>query len=215
MRGKILRLREMLTPPAYMPTTTSITGWFYSLQKGDRAAAGRLWEQFARRLIGLARLRLGQTARRGSDEEDIVLSAFDSFCRGAEAGRFPQLEDRDGLWQLLVTITLRKVHDQVQHERRQKRGGGRVLREADLAGAQPTLEEIMSLEPSPQLAAEMTEQCQYLLGLLDDDDLRAMALLKMEGYTNQEIAHRLGCARSTIQRRLNLIKSRWDAETTP
>jgi RNA polymerase sigma factor (sigma-70 family) len=191
----------------------SVTAWFHSLEEGDRDAAERLWERFARRLIDLARQRLGQKARHGSDEEDVVLSAFDSFCRATEAGRFPQLEDRDGLWQLLVTITLRKVHDQVQHAQRQKRGGGAVLREADLAGSQPSLDQIMSVEPSPELAAEMAEQCQRLLGLLDDDELRSIALLKMEGYTNHEIADQLGCARRTVQRRINLIKNQWEAET--
>jgi len=64
----------------------------------------------------------------------VALSAFDSFCRGAEKGRFPRLEDRDDLWQLLFMITTRKAADLVQHERRQKRGGGLVLDEAMLGG---------------------------------------------------------------------------------
>jgi DNA-directed RNA polymerase specialized sigma24 family protein len=195
-----------------MTDAGSITHWFLSLQEGDRDAAERLWERFAHKLINLARLRLGQKARQGSDEEDVVLSAFDSFCRAAEAGRFPRLEDRDGLWQLLVTITLRKVYDQVQHAQRQKRGTGAVLREADLAGAAPKLDDIMSAGPTPALAAEMSEQCQRLLGLLDDDELRNIALFKMEGYTAHEIADKLGCARRTVQRRLNLIKNLWEAE---
>ena len=48
------------------------------------------------------------TCRRAADEEDVALSAFDSFCRGAEQGRFPQLDGRDDLWHLLVVITVRK-----------------------------------------------------------------------------------------------------------
>src|SRR6516165_1689248 len=111
----------------------SITRWFDSLQAGDREAAQALWRRFASRLIGLARARLRAAPRLAADEEDAVLSAFDSFCRGAEQGRFPQLEGRDQLWQLLVTITLRKVYDQVQQEQRHKRGKGTVLRESDLA----------------------------------------------------------------------------------
>jgi hypothetical protein len=69
-----------------------------------------------------------------ADEEDVALSAFDSFCRGAEKGRFPRLQDCDDLWQLLFMITTRKAADLVEHERRQKRGGGLVLDEAMLAG---------------------------------------------------------------------------------
>jgi DNA-directed RNA polymerase specialized sigma24 family protein len=193
----------------------SITRWFDSLQAGNREAAQALWRRFASRLIGLARARLRTAPRRAADEEDAVLSAFDSFCRGAEQGRFPQVQDRGDLWNLLVTITIRKVSDQVQHERRQKRGGGAVLGEADLAqgsGADRAFEDIIGSEPTPQLAAEMAEQCHRLLELLQDEDLRSIALLKMEGYTNDEIAARLDCVRSTVQRKLNLIRSRWEQE---
>src|SRR5262245_36663963 len=111
----------------------SITRWFGSLQTGNREAAQALWQRFASRLIGLARARLQAAPRRAADEEDAVLSAFDSFCRGAEQGRFPKVQGRGDLWNLLVAITVRKVSDQVHHERRRKRGGGAVLGEADLA----------------------------------------------------------------------------------
>ncbi len=193
-----------------MANDGSITRWFGSLQAGDRDAAQKLWERFSSRLIGLARARLKAAPRHVGDEEDAVLSAFDSFCRGAEQGRFPQLRDRGELWNLLVTITVRKVHDQVAHDRRQKRGGAGVLRESELAQG---FEAIMSLEPTPQLALELAEQCQRLLDLLGEEDLRSIALLKMEGYTNQEIAARLGYARSTVQRKLNLIQTCWEQET--
>jgi len=192
----------------------SITRWFGSLQAGNREAAQALWLRFASRLIGLARARLRAAPRRAADEEDAVLSAFDSFCRGAEQGRFPQVQDRGDLWNLLVAITVRKVSDQVQHERRQKRGGGAVLGEADLALGSDDLafEDIIGREPTPQLAAEVAEQCHRLFELLRDEDLRSIALLKMEGYTNDEIADRLDCVRSTVQRKLNLIRSRWEQE---
>ena len=195
----------------------SITRLFDSLQAGHREAAQALWRRFASRLIGLARARLRAAPRRAADEEDAVLSAFDSFCRGAEQGRFPQVHDRGDLWNLLVAITVRKISDQVHRERRQKRGGGAVLGEADLARGSDVdraFEDIIGREPTPQLAAEMAEQCYRLLELLQDEDLRSIALLKMEGYTNDEIAARLDCVRSTVQRKLNLIRSRWEQEFT-
>ena len=195
-----------------MASEGSITGWYNSLQEGNRGAAQQLWERFAQRLIRLARFRLQPNLRHATDEEDVALSAFDSFCRAAEQARFPQLQDRDGLWQLLVTITLRKIYDQLEYEQAQKRGGGRVLREADVGGAAVNLEAIMSQEPSPEMAAELSEQCQRLLGQLEGDQLRAIALLRMEGYTDHEIAARLGCARSTVQRRLRLIRQQWETE---
>jgi RNA polymerase sigma factor (sigma-70 family) len=191
----------------------SVTGWFDSLQAGNRDVAERLWQRFASRLIGLAKNRLMAARRGAADEEDAVLSAFDSFCRGAEQGRFPQLQGRGELWSVLVAITVRKACDQINRERRRKRGGGLTLSEAELGqGADRDLDfnDLIGTEPTPQMVAEMAEQSQRLLESLRDPDLRSIALWKMEGYTNEEIARKLDCARSTVQRRLNLIQARWE-----
>src|SRR5262249_47776007 len=63
------------------------------LKEGDRAASQALWERYFRRLVGLARERLRGWPRAAADEADVTLSAFDSFCRAAEAGRFPRLDN--------------------------------------------------------------------------------------------------------------------------
>src|SRR6266446_6848736 len=116
-----------------MTSSGSVTHWIQLLQAGEDAAARELWERYFRRLVGLARTQLQGAARRVADEEDVALSVFASFCRGLEEGRFAQLADRDNLWKVLVVLTARKALRLVQHERRQKRGGGNVLAEADLS----------------------------------------------------------------------------------
>lgn len=196
----------------------SVTCWLGNLKDGDLAAAQPLWERYFARLVGVARGKL-KKVRRGSaceDEEDAALSAFNSFCGGIARGRFPQLADRDDLWKLLVVITARKAIAQTQREGRQKRGGGRVVDEAVLfgsgsgdQGSMAGLERIAGEGPSPEFAAMMAEECQRLLDALDDDSLRQVALSRMEGYTNDEIADQLGCARRTIARRLDLIRKTW------
>jgi DNA-directed RNA polymerase specialized sigma24 family protein len=50
------------------------------------------------------------------------------------------------------------------------------------------------------------------LGRLGDDTLRQVALLKLEGYENAEIAARLNCALRTVERKLNLIRALWAEE---
>ena len=112
----------------------SVTALIEHLRAGNHEAAQPLWERYYPRLVGLARERLRGTPRRAADEEDVALSAFDSFCRGVEQGRFPDLKDRDGLWALLVLITVRKAADLVQYNRRDRRGGGRVRGDSALAG---------------------------------------------------------------------------------
>ncbi|MCI0639534.1 MAG: ECF-type sigma factor [Gemmataceae bacterium] len=202
-----------------MPSEGSVSRWIELLKAGDQAAAQPLWERYFHRLVGLARTKLPDSRRRAADEEDVALSAFDSFCRGAEAGRFPQLADRDDLWRLLFTLTARKAFDQMRDENRLKRGGGAVLGQSALkaAGAEDEspFEWFVSREPTPESAAMVVEECRRLLARLNTDQLRTIAMWKMEGYTNEEIAAKLDCAPSTIERKLQRIRTQWEEEVAP
>jgi len=201
-----------------MRPDASVTQWIDRLKAGDPGAAQKLWERYFRRLVGLARKKLRAAPRRAADEEDVALSAFDSFCRGAEQDRFPQLHDRLDLWQLLVLLTARKAFDLAQRERRQKRGGGAVLDEAALPGPagssarEAALDRIEGPEPTPAFAAQVAEEYGRLLERLDSPELRAVAMLKVEGYGNEEIASQLGCGLRTVERRLRLIRGIWEQE---
>lgn len=196
-----------------MPEDGSITLWLGRLKDGDEAAVRRIWQDYFQRLVALARTKLRGVRRRAADEEDVALSAFDSFCRAAEGGRFPHLGGRDDLWRLLVTITARKAHDLAQSEGRLKRGGGDVRGDSAFA-ADPGRgwAEVAGTEPSPAFAAQTAEEYRRLLGLLADDELRVIAVWKMEGLTNAEIADRLTCAVPTVERRLRLIRKTWAVE---
>jgi DNA-directed RNA polymerase specialized sigma24 family protein len=193
-----------------MQSDGSITRLIVMLKEGNRAASQQLWEVYFARLVGLARARLRSFAGRVADEEDVALSAFDSFYRRAEQGQFPRLEDREDLWQLLFVLTVRKAINLVNHQGRKSRGGGRVqsLADLDVVGA----EAILGAGPSPELAAQLTEECQRLLARLPDESLRTVALWKMEGYTNNEIAARLGCVPQTVERKLRSIRNVWSDE---
>jgi RNA polymerase sigma factor (sigma-70 family) len=179
------------------------------LKRGNRAAADRLWDAYMRRLIGLARARLGGAARRAADEEDVALSAFDSFYRRAEAGQFARLSDRDDLWQVLVLITERKAIDLMRRESRKSRGEGRVV-SLDAAD-----ERIADPGPTPEFAASVADEFRRLLESLGDDSLRRVALAKLEGYTNREIAERLGCIEQTVERKLRSIRRIWTGRDEP
>src|SRR6516165_2626841 len=146
--------------PAMAPDG-SITRWIGLLQAGDPAAVQQLWERYFRRLVGLARKKLAGSPRRAADEEDVALSAFDTFCRRAEQGRFPQLSDRDSLWRLLVVITARKAAHQVHYDQRQKRVPPRPAQAVSQAN-QPDLDQIISREPRPDDVVVMAEEYQRL-----------------------------------------------------
>jgi DNA-directed RNA polymerase specialized sigma24 family protein len=189
---------------------SSVTRWISALKQGDQSAASGLWESYFRRLVGLARARLRDVPRLIADEEDVALSAFDSFCRRAQAGQFRSLHDRDDLWQILALITVRKAIDLRNFEGRQSRGMGRVRRLTELT--REGLETIGGDEPTPELAAQLAEEYQRLLEQLGDPSLRRVAIFKLEGYTNDEIAARLGCVTSTVERKLARIRGKWAGE---
>jgi DNA-directed RNA polymerase specialized sigma24 family protein len=192
----------------------SVSYWIARLQAGDRAAAAPLWERYFRRLVELARAQLRAVPRRAADEEDVALSAFDSFCQGAEGGRFPDLLDRDSLWRLLVVLTARKASHFKRDAARRKRGGragpGQLMR----SGSEDVdLEQLICREPTPEFAAQVAEECRRLLDRLGDHELQAVALWKMEGYTNDEIAGRLACGLRSVGRKLRVIRGIWEQET--
>lgn len=199
-----------------MSAIGSVTYWLQHLHTGDSEAFQKLWEEYFERLVGLARKKLRGTPGRAADEEDVALSAFDSFFRGARDGRFPQLLDRDDLWQLLVVIAGRKAANLRKYEHRLKRGGGKVRIASDLpadaAEDGPAFAALIGREPDPAFAVQVAEACRRLLASLGDDELRGVAVWKMEGYTNEEIAGKMSRSALTVTRKLRLIRSIWEKE---
>jgi DNA-directed RNA polymerase specialized sigma24 family protein len=165
----------------------------------------------------LAQRRLKELPRRAADEEDIALSAMNSFVQGARAGRFPNLASENDLWRLLVTITTRKVGAQRRRHYAQRRDQGRVRGESIFQGAAdgdegPGIAGAAGPEPTPEFAALVAEQCRVLFEKLDDPLLRDVARWKMEGYSSEEIAGKLGRTVRTVERKLNLIRDCWSAD---
>ena len=190
-----------------------VTDWMGGLAHGDEQAAQRIWERYHEQLVRLARRRLGEASRGMSDEEDVMLIAFNSFCEGVAKGRFPRFDDRNDLWRILITITARKARAQVRGQKAIKHGGKMKRHpvdhgDADFSEAQGTVRPI-SEEPTPWFAAQAAEQCQRLMDCLHDDALRRVAQAKLECYTNEEIAERLGCAIRTVKRCLSRIRNTW------
>jgi DNA-directed RNA polymerase specialized sigma24 family protein len=138
------------------------------------------------------------------DEEDVALSAFASFCRAVQEGRYPELDGRDGLWQLLITFTLRKARDRARLAWAAKRSAPTQAEE------DTPLEEVPDPSPSPDLLALFNDECRHLFSLLGDPELEAVALWKLEGSTNEEIAGRLGSTVRTVQRMLAEIRHTWE-----
>ena len=160
----------------------SVTAWIGQICAGDHDVAQQLLQRYFQRLVALARQKLRGAPRGMADEEDVALSAFKSFCRGAEQGRFPQLSDRYDLWRLLFVKST------------------------------APFDKISSQEPTPEQAVLVAEQFRLLLDALKDETLQAVAVAKMEGYKNKEIAKQIKRTVPTVERKLNLIRTKWKKE---
>ena len=193
-----------------MSSDLTISQWLCGVQQGDSRALQAVWEAYFPKLVHLARQRLRQRNRRVADEEDVALSVMESFFRAAQAGRFPDLTDRHDLWCLLLRMTARKAVDYDRRENRAKRGNGQVRGESAFGNEElGAIQAVVGDAPTPEMAALMTEEFTRLLTLLNDDELERIALSKLEGYHNREIAQQLDCGERTIERRLEIIRAKW------
>ncbi len=194
----------------------SITLYIKPLRQGCGQAALELWNRHRAMLQTIAEKRLRSAPPLPSDHEDIALGAFSTFCRAVVQGRFPALNGRDDVRRALIVLVKRQIADQIQHEGRQRRGGGKiVLDDAALRGDDSQvggLDRTPDDGPTPEQEALRAEGLARLFDLLPDETLRVIALLKLEGYTNVEIAHSLDCAKRTVERKLDRIRMLWVEE---
>jgi DNA-directed RNA polymerase specialized sigma24 family protein len=200
-----------------MTDVEPITLWLRQLEAGDCAAERKLWRRYYDELVRLARRRLGTTPRRVFDEEDIALSVLHCLYEGAVRGRFTSLVNRRELWQLLATITGRKIVDRQRLLTKQRRGKGRVrgdsvLRNAESPAAQVGFDWFASDTPTPEVLAIAAEEYRRLMALLADEQLRQIAEWKLEGIRNKKIAEQLGLTCRSVERKLQRIRRSWARE---
>ncbi len=195
-----------------MSDSSNISHWIDLVKKGDSLAANRIWQVYFDRLVRAVRQRIGGQNRAVSDEEDIVLSVFDSFYAAAEEGRFPDLADRDDLWRLLLTMSARKVIDKHRHDKRQRRGGSLEIHSFQGEGDESRVFEAIGDEPTPEMVLTMQESIEQLFSHLGVGQLQDLAVAKLEGYSNAELAERFECSERTIERRLHLIREKLEQE---
>src|SRR5215831_19156169 len=155
-------------------------------RQGDQRAADELFRRYTNRLVLLARSRLpGKLAQRTA-AEDVVQSVYRVFFSRAREGRY-DLERGGDLWRLLVTITLHKLHHQVDRSTTAKRDLGREQNfgsEDSLLGLQAHLQ---SHEPSPVEAIALADQLEQTMRRLEPFQRRILEL-RLQGFNVEEVA---------------------------
>ncbi|MDB4372677.1 ECF-type sigma factor [Mariniblastus sp.] len=193
-----------------------VTIWIEQVRQSDDEAIKRVWQHFADGLQEYARGKIHPKTRRVYDEQDAVQSMFLSLCQGLKADRYPDLQNRDNLWRLMLVMTGRKISKRHRFDRQLKRDNRRLLTDSYFVQNShdrnsPNLYP-SAAEPTPELLAEFADTSSALIEALGTDNLKDVALLRIEGFDDCEIASRLQCSRSTVQRRLVMIRKIWEVE---
>ena len=191
----------------------SVSYWIEQLKAGSEDAVEEIFRRYYEPIVRLIGTRLSARMRRSRDEEDIALSAFDSFVRRARQGGFPELQDRDDLWRLLVTISVRKAAKHAGRETAEKRGGGGVVGES--AFRETTREGIGGIaigeghDPEEELICdEVAAELLTFLEGLDDPIMMDVALWTAQGTTAAELAEYLDCSPRTVERKLQRLRAK-------
>ncbi|MCA8999965.1 MAG: sigma-70 family RNA polymerase sigma factor [Planctomycetaceae bacterium] len=178
------------------------------IKSADEAALQQFWEMKSDAFLRFAEQVFRGTTHIARDEEGAVQSALLSLWKGLREDRF-EFEDESGLLRIMLTIIRRKVIKQMRHAHRQRRGGG--LDHVPLYGATNDGEPVAIADDDlrPDELVEAKEEHARLFLVLGEAELRRIAILKLEGHTDQEIADALGRSRATIARKLRLIRETW------
>jgi RNA polymerase sigma-70 factor (ECF subfamily) len=176
------------------------------LRVGEDAAAAEIFRRYAHSLVTLARRRLEGPLQPKVDADDVVQSAFKSFFARHADGQI-NVTSWDGLWTLLVVITLRKCGRQVRHYRCACRDVRRetipAITDSDAEASWVAL----SREPTPDEAALLEETMEQVQEGLDARDRQALAL-SLDGRSAAEISRELGMIERRVYRLLERVRVR-------
>ncbi len=179
------------------------------LRAGDENAAAAIWSRYCERLSLVAKKLVGNANHRLIDEEDLVLDTLATVFRRVADGQFDDVGDRKSLWFLLLRVVQRKAIANYRYEQSAKRQPTRTLKGDTAVSAN----DLTCVDLPPDLVVEFRESIGAMFAKLDDDEMRKIAALKLEGYFNQEVAEMTGWSVATVERRLRLIRRRWADET--
>ena len=190
-----------------------ITLLLKKIDEMPNAAMEGIWEYFFERLVQRAKLEISNGTQRIKDEEDVAIETMNSFYKGLKAGRFDEIENRDELWRLLVTIAARKAKRLFRDAKARKRGGGEVRGESVFLKSNSSDGrgiENAAVDRKDQFADIVFQEMLDSLNKLEDQTLRLIAQRRLEGYTITEIADELKVVPRTVDRKIKRIRTLWD-----
>src|ERR1051326_5108003 len=171
-------------------------------RQGDNKAAQLLFDRYVERLHALARRRISQRLSSRVDPEDIVQSVFRTFFGRLKEGQF-KIDDQDDLCRLLVRITVHKTLRQIAYHKAGKRDPGAEV--AQSKESEDRLIDLLDREPTPEATAMFLDQLEHFLNRLRAQE-RQILEMRLQGFSNEDIAQKLGIYDRKIRRALEHIR---------
>jgi RNA polymerase sigma factor (sigma-70 family) len=195
-----------------MPKDSSFADLEARLRNGDQTAAALVVDQYYRRLIALARDHLDRRILSREGPEDVLQSVLKSFFHRCRQGQF-RLDSREGLWALLVTLTIHKCAHRADYHRAGRRN---IEREVQLSPLNSSAEglEALAREPTPLEAIMLAETIMRLLGALKPHQ-QEIVRYTLEGQGPAQVAEHIDVTERTVYRALNDVRKllkHWDRE---
>jgi RNA polymerase sigma-70 factor (ECF subfamily) len=185
-----------------MPTPPEEQALIDLWRKGDQDAARQIVERYIDRLLVLARRRISQRLASRVDAEDIVQSVFRTFFVRLKDGRFV-FQEEDDLCKLLVRITLHKTLRQVAFHKAAKRDPNLETNQGEHHREQ--LLAVLDREPSVEDALAFEDELDKFLAPLSEQEQQIIRM-RLQGYTNDEIAQELGLYDRKIRRVMERVR---------
>lgn len=181
------------------------------LRAGTPEACAKFWKHYGSELMRLADRHISERLKRRVGADDLVQSACRTFFRRLSDGQF-ELPDADALWRLMVAITVTKARRAARNHGRAKRDMNAEVRIDDAAGYEGKMDQagLVDASDSPIDVAEFHDQMERLFECLSDQECQVVNL-KLQQFTNREIAERMACSERTVRRLTQQVRERWNA----
>jgi RNA polymerase sigma-70 factor (ECF subfamily) len=179
-----------------------MSNWLSRLQSAEPGYEADVVERYTLRLMALARRQLPERVRRRVDPEDVVQSVYRSFFRRLNDGQF-NFDDSHDIWRLLAAMTYHKANKAVRFHQQQRRDARRDTRLTDAS---------RSGTPTPADPAPTADDLATLYDFLEQitarlpEHHRAILLFRLEGYSIEEIGHRVNRSQGTVLRVLARVR---------
>jgi DNA-directed RNA polymerase specialized sigma24 family protein len=203
------------------------TAVFREFVAGETIALEILIDRFHGKMVEMAnwyfrRLQMENAAYDGEGAVNLTLA---KLFRRAQDGELQSIETGADFWKLFSGVLKSEIRETRDRDAARKRGGpgshergpGRVRgeRHAPVAAmprqgfrrSATPLESLDSRQPPLAELVLMMLEVEEFLQRIDDPTNRKIATMKLDGYTNREIARVLGLKKKTVERKLENIRT--------